>query len=210
MHPLASDSLRGSSVTIGTIPWRLAWPLRRDDTHKTIRIPWHLSVRRFRDQRASRHTWMDGWMDGCVHTCMHACMHAWMHTHKHTHTHKWAYAHARTRAIRTNQTCYIPIGHWMPAHSTWLPRRHGSRQSKNTIIGAGLMKEAGPDSAWWSVEVFAKLFGFGCAMKDQMLPQTCGAKSDLLVQRVACILLLLVIIVSCMCIYIYIYTHIHT
>ena len=31
----ASDSLRGSSVKIGTIQRRLAWPLRKDDTHKS-------------------------------------------------------------------------------------------------------------------------------------------------------------------------------
>ena len=29
------DSLRGSSVNIGTIQRILAWPLRRDDTHKS-------------------------------------------------------------------------------------------------------------------------------------------------------------------------------
>jgi hypothetical protein len=29
------DSLRGSSVQIGTIQRRLAWPLRKDDTHKS-------------------------------------------------------------------------------------------------------------------------------------------------------------------------------
>ena len=29
------DSLRGSSVTLGTIQRRLAWPLRKDDTHKS-------------------------------------------------------------------------------------------------------------------------------------------------------------------------------
>ena len=29
------DSLRGSSVNIGTIQRRLAWPLRKDDTHKS-------------------------------------------------------------------------------------------------------------------------------------------------------------------------------
>ena len=29
------DSLRGSSVEIGTIQRRLAWPLRKDDTHKS-------------------------------------------------------------------------------------------------------------------------------------------------------------------------------
>ena len=32
---LTSDSLRGSSVKIGTIQRRLAWPLRKDDTHKS-------------------------------------------------------------------------------------------------------------------------------------------------------------------------------
>ena len=29
------DSFRGSSVKIGTIQRRLAWPLRKDDTHKS-------------------------------------------------------------------------------------------------------------------------------------------------------------------------------
>ena len=29
------DSLRGSSVKIGTIQRILAWPLRKDDTHKS-------------------------------------------------------------------------------------------------------------------------------------------------------------------------------
>lgn len=33
--PSSSDSLRGSSVKIGTIQRRLAWPLRKDDTHKS-------------------------------------------------------------------------------------------------------------------------------------------------------------------------------
>ena len=33
-----SDSLRGSSVKIGTIQRRLAWPLRKDDTHKSRRV----------------------------------------------------------------------------------------------------------------------------------------------------------------------------
>ena len=31
----AKDSLRGSSVNIGTIQTRLAWPLRKNDTHKS-------------------------------------------------------------------------------------------------------------------------------------------------------------------------------
>ena len=34
-RPLDLDSLRGSSVKIGTIQRRLAWPLRKDDTHKS-------------------------------------------------------------------------------------------------------------------------------------------------------------------------------
>ena len=34
-RPPSSDSLRGSSVKIGTIQRRLAWPLRKDDTHKS-------------------------------------------------------------------------------------------------------------------------------------------------------------------------------
>ena len=34
-QPHLLDSLRGSSVKIGTIQRRLAWPLRKDDTHKS-------------------------------------------------------------------------------------------------------------------------------------------------------------------------------
>jgi len=36
--PTSPDSLRGSSVKIGTIQRRLAWPLRKDDTHKSRRV----------------------------------------------------------------------------------------------------------------------------------------------------------------------------
>ena len=32
---IAEDSLRGSSVKIGTIQRRLAWPLRKDATHES-------------------------------------------------------------------------------------------------------------------------------------------------------------------------------
>ena len=35
LAPAWLDSLRGSSVKIGTIQRRLAWPLRKDDTHKS-------------------------------------------------------------------------------------------------------------------------------------------------------------------------------
>ena len=38
-RPLDLDSLRGSSVKIGTIQRRLAWPLRKDDTHKSRSVP---------------------------------------------------------------------------------------------------------------------------------------------------------------------------
>ena len=34
-HLATLDSFRGSSVKIGTIQRRLAWPLRKDDTHKS-------------------------------------------------------------------------------------------------------------------------------------------------------------------------------
>ena len=43
-----SDSLRGSSVKIGTIQRRLAWPLRKDDTHKS-RIVDYFLFRRVRE-----------------------------------------------------------------------------------------------------------------------------------------------------------------
>ena len=36
---LEKDSLRGSSDKIGTIQRRLAWPLRKDDTHKSRSVP---------------------------------------------------------------------------------------------------------------------------------------------------------------------------
>ena len=36
---LRLDSLRGSSDKIGTIQRRLAWPLRKDDTHKSRSVP---------------------------------------------------------------------------------------------------------------------------------------------------------------------------
>ena len=39
------DSLRGSSVKIGTIQRRLAWPLRKDDTHKSRSVNNFLSTR---------------------------------------------------------------------------------------------------------------------------------------------------------------------
>ena len=35
IHSCTLDSFRGSSVKIGTIQRRLAWPLRKDDTHKS-------------------------------------------------------------------------------------------------------------------------------------------------------------------------------
>ena len=34
-HCATLDSFRGSSVKVGTIQRRLAWPLRKDDTHKS-------------------------------------------------------------------------------------------------------------------------------------------------------------------------------
>ena len=46
------DSLRGSSVKIGTIQRRLAWPLRKDDTHKSRSVNNFLGS----TQRA-RHLW---------------------------------------------------------------------------------------------------------------------------------------------------------
>ena len=42
-----SDSLRGSSVKIGTIQRRLAWPLRKDDTHKSRRVDYFFHTLRF-------------------------------------------------------------------------------------------------------------------------------------------------------------------
>ena len=39
------DSLRGSSVKIGTIQRRLAWPLRKDDTHKSRSVNNFFSIK---------------------------------------------------------------------------------------------------------------------------------------------------------------------
>ena len=36
------DSLRGSSVKIGTIQRRLAWPLRKDDALKSRSVRYHI------------------------------------------------------------------------------------------------------------------------------------------------------------------------
>jgi hypothetical protein len=41
--PFVLDSLRGSSVKIGTIQRRLAWPLRKDDTRKSRSVSNFLS-----------------------------------------------------------------------------------------------------------------------------------------------------------------------
>ena len=49
LFPFILDSLRGSSVKIGTIQRRLAWPLRKDDTHKSR------SVNNFLCPKAARH-----------------------------------------------------------------------------------------------------------------------------------------------------------
>ena len=46
-HIVYLDSLRGSSVKIGTIQRRLAWPLRKDDTHKSRM--YHFWILRFRN-----------------------------------------------------------------------------------------------------------------------------------------------------------------
>ena len=46
MHHLP-DSLRGSSDKIGTIQRRLAWPLRKDDTHKSRSVPSFLNSELF-------------------------------------------------------------------------------------------------------------------------------------------------------------------
>ena len=51
-HLCQLDSLRGSSVKIGTIQRRLAWPLRKDDTHKSR------SVTNFFAHAPLRHAWL--------------------------------------------------------------------------------------------------------------------------------------------------------
>jgi hypothetical protein len=43
--PFLVDSLRGSSVKIGTIQRRLAWPLRKDDTHKSRSVIIFLNIK---------------------------------------------------------------------------------------------------------------------------------------------------------------------
>ena len=52
------DSLRGSSVKIGTIQRRLAWPLRKDDTHKSRSVTNFLL--RFSNEIFTSHTFSRG------------------------------------------------------------------------------------------------------------------------------------------------------
>ena len=65
-----SDPLRRSSVKIGTIQRRLAWPLRKDDTHKSISVNIVFDV------------------CGC---CGHAQLDTQTQTHKHTNTQTHTY-----------------------------------------------------------------------------------------------------------------------
>ncbi len=62
-----SDSLRGSSVKIGTIQRRLAWPLRKDDTHKSRSVNMFFVLCSFcnRQTRTTRdkHTKQTQWND---------------------------------------------------------------------------------------------------------------------------------------------------
>ena len=43
-HITLADSLRGSSVRLGTIQTRLAWPLRKDDTHKSRSVKYRITL----------------------------------------------------------------------------------------------------------------------------------------------------------------------
>ena len=62
-----SDSLRGSSVKIGTIQRRLAWPLRKDDTHKSRSVSNFLNFSRVPPFRASNYLYFEC---GCVCVCV--------------------------------------------------------------------------------------------------------------------------------------------
>ena len=53
LHSVMLDSLRGSSVKIGTIQRRLAWPLRKDDTHKSRSVNNFLLGSSYRPTQAS-------------------------------------------------------------------------------------------------------------------------------------------------------------
>ena len=43
-HQAKMDSLRGSSIRIGTIQRRLAWPPRKDDTHKSRSVKYQAKI----------------------------------------------------------------------------------------------------------------------------------------------------------------------
>ena len=62
------DSLRGSSVKIGTIQRRLAWPLRKDDTHKSRSVNNSLHFRRAALAPRPPHNCLCG-SRGLVHHC---------------------------------------------------------------------------------------------------------------------------------------------
>ena len=65
-----SDSLRGSSVKIGTIQRRLAWPLRKDDTHKSRSVN-----NFFLHQPPGTATAMATSTAGCKPNCRRSCEH---------------------------------------------------------------------------------------------------------------------------------------
>ena len=54
------DSLRGSSVKIGTIQRRLAWPLRKDDTHKSRSVNNYIHTKHNNHTAGYRHAAKDG------------------------------------------------------------------------------------------------------------------------------------------------------
>ena len=93
------DSLRGSSVNIGRIQRRLAWPLRKDDTHTSTSV------------------------NSCVITPARARQtHPWTHAHTRARTH----THTHTRVRRPASTPASPQGykHTKTAHAAICEHTH--------------------------------------------------------------------------------------
>ena len=92
MPPCNSDSLRGSSVKIGTIQRRLAWPLRKDDTHKSRSVN-NFFVNRIRASYRRR---------------------PGHHRHAHTHAHTHIVCHLRLRRVSAAKYTW-PGSNWRPS-----------------------------------------------------------------------------------------------
>ena len=99
------DSLRGSSVRIGTILRRLAWPLRKDDKHKSrlyhlslhAGAPTRLQPRRRQDAAAAAAgTYMYVCMYVYIYIYICICIYIYIYTHTCIHIYIYIYTYIHT------------------------------------------------------------------------------------------------------------------